>query len=403
MASGGGAPSNVGLLAGSATLGRSVVVAVVALPALCHALGHGTGNGNGDLSGAGGAPWIQALLVALAFALPIALARRDGKRGAERTFTRGIALAFALPLVPVVLHVFPFEIERVLLHGTLAALALFGGLGRAWRGLRGAHGAARWAVLALLGWAAWSLGSAALGFGSAWPSGAGFGTALWGALGEVLWRDALVPRPQIEALQPVRALFLRLEVLAVVAVALGLALERLDGGRQLLREAARASALALILGFGMAWIEMARASLWRGESFFARVDAGLGRMHRPLLDNNALGSALLVWLPLAAALSAGHLAHRLLARRAAPGSLAGRGSVAALGAVAFAAGVFLLTTSRSKAALGGAGLAFGAVCARAADRGCRSGGGRSGLARADGGRDRVPIALCGGCGAHPAF
>ena len=319
----------------------------LALPTVVHALFHGW---------FAGAPE-QALLALFGFGLPwlVSAPYLRSPEGAETLLTRGVALAFALPLVPVVAHVLPFEFERAVLHGTLAAVLVAGGGARALAGWRTAAGPARWALLVLCLWGAWSLGSTVLGVLGALP----VGTPFVGALFEAAGRDVLVPRSAIEAVHSLRALLLRLESLALLGLALGLALQRGDGGRSLLRRAAHAAALALLLGFAMAWIELARASYWRGESFFQRVGAGLGRMHRPLLDNNALGSALLVWLPLVAVLSAGWVVHRLRGPARGAGSLAGSGGVALIGAVALGAGLFLLLTARSKAAQGAALLGLG--------------------------------------------
>ncbi|MBI1379596.1 MAG: hypothetical protein GC161_00740 [Planctomycetaceae bacterium] len=323
-----------------------LAAAALAVPSLVHGLYHGW---------LAGAPE-QAWLVLVAFGVPwLAGARYLRSPGAaELLLARGVALAFALPLVPVVAHVLPFEFERAVLHGCLAAALVAGGGARALAGLRGAAGPARWAVVVLCLWAAWSVGSAVLGVLGALPEGTPFA----GALFEAAAKDVLVPRSAIEAVHSLRALLLRLESLAIVALALGLALERGDGGRSLLCEGARAASLALLVGFAMAWVELARASHWRGESFFARLAAGLGRMHRPLLDNNALGSALLVWLPLAAVLATGWVAHRVRGPGRGAGSLAGTGRAASVGALALAAGLFLMLTARSKAAQGAALFAF---------------------------------------------
>lgn len=284
-----------------------------------------------------------ALLVA-AFLAPFLIGRGDP----ARTLAGGVALAFLAPLWPVIFQQLPFAAERVVLHGTFAALVVclpFEAGGRRARLVRGL----------LCGWGLFALGSAAAGFWSAWPRGVG---CAGGHLMEVAG-DLLVPRAQIEPGQALWALMLRFETLGVLFAAMQVGLT--VGARRLAIALGRAAVAALLLGCAVAWTEMAVAAYWRGENFFARIARGIGRMHRPLLDNNALGSTLVLWLPAAILPPLLWLAGRFEGRseRADEGGPGGRFAAAA--PLALAAGLFLLVTARSKAALGAIALAFALV------------------------------------------
>ena len=292
------------------------------LPALLHLLGRG------------GEGWYLVLLA-------LALARLAGGRSDARTWAAGVAFSFVLPLWPVIAHLFGFQLERVLVHGALFTLA--------WRGrLRPAPVSSRWirsVRAALLLWLAWSAGCALRGFAVDLPP-----DAPWvGALLRAQLLGLLTELPMTEATHPLAVFSLRLEtvLLAWVGFELGL---RGSGPRRWL---ARFAAVAVPAGLVTAWVEMWRGAAWRGESLLDRLAQGIGRGHRPLTDHNALGSALVLLLPVLAWL----LASRLLVPLLAPGPAGepGRRPSRPLGwlsAVALLAGLALLYTSKSKSAIG---------------------------------------------------
>jgi O-antigen ligase len=320
---------------------RLLLLAAVLLPSLVHLVRWVALGPEGTLT---------VLVLAAAFFGPALIGRGD----ATRTLVGGVALAFSAPLWPVILHQLPFVTERVALHGTFAALLL-------WLPFEAGGSRARRLRWLLAGWALVSLGSASAGFIGAWPRGVG---GAWAHLADVAG-DALVSRPQIEPGHALWALLLRIETLGLLFAALQVGL--VSGGRRLAEALGRAAVVALLAGFAIAWTEMAVAAYWRGEDFFARIARGLGRMHRPLLDNNAMGSTLVLWLPAACAPLLLWIGARIERRRtptpavsAVPGD-PGAGGFAAAVPLALGAGLFLLMTARSKAALGAAALAFGLV------------------------------------------
>ncbi len=267
-------------------------------------------------------------LVLLALVAPRVIGGRDD----ARVWAAGATLGFALPLWPAIAGVLGFQLERVLVHGALACLL--------WRGAArpSAGGSfARWARLALVVWAAWSIGAALRGWHAALPEG-----APW--LGEQVRRFAggmLVQSSMVAPTRPLDALVVRLETIALAWTGLQIGLRRPD----LRRAFSTFAAIALVLGFATAVFEMMCSAWYRGEPTFARLAAGVGRMHRPQTDHNALGSALVLLLPCVAA-----LAWSLLRQRG-----GGERRTVALGAfcaAALALGATLLVTSRSKSALG---------------------------------------------------
>jgi hypothetical protein len=119
---------------------------------------------------------------------------------------------------------------------------------------------------------------------------------------------------------------------------------------------ARTLVVALLLGALVSVVEFGMGAWWRGDaSAFARLEGGLGRNYRPLLDHNALGSAMVLLLPVS--IVAAGLAVRRRFSQVAPG---GRSFSAAdsLAPLACVAGAAMLVTSRSKSALAGCAFAL---------------------------------------------
>jgi hypothetical protein len=240
-----------------------------------------------------------------------------------------VPLALTVPLLPQILGRLPFAADRCLAIGALAGLALGRLLGSPKRS--DAAPAAGWAERWLLPLClVQTLASALAGFWNALPDGAPLlGTSLWIAL-----RDSLLARPLIDATHSLERGWLRLEWLCV-ALAAASAVRQCPNA---VRHLARWTNLALVVGMIVSVVEIERGCQFRGQPFAEFFARGIPRNHRPLLDNNALGSALGLLLPIA---TAGFL----VARGAAQRGLAGLGLLA---------GLLLLYSSRSKAALAGA-------------------------------------------------
>lgn len=304
---------------------RTALVALLAAPTVAHGLHRG-----------GESAWVLAAL----FLAPVILGRRDP----VRAILIGGVGAFLVPLLPLFLHVLPFAAERTLLHGTFAALALGGGSGAAgenrWRRARGDLVVwLRWTVG--LG-AAWSVAAAARGVVVALPEG-----APW--VGEMLavgFRDLLVDRSQVEAVHPIKVACLRLEYLAFLWLSVEVGAGRADFIPRLVRALAWSTVAAIAITFA----DIILAAHYRGEDVLARLRARFPRNHRPLLDNNALGTAMVAVLPVVIGGAAG----QLIGRRSGLAAPLGRAAIA----LAIPAGLFLLATSRSKAALGAFALAL---------------------------------------------
>ena len=286
------------------------------LPSAAYLWGYAPTAGPESASG-----WPVLLLCLLAPALWV------GRAGAAGLLA-ALPLCFALPVLPLMLSSLPFAADRVWAQGCLLGWALAGLSGRA---PRLAPGLPR---TLLATFAAATLASALAGFWNALPVGA----PLVGESLALALRDGLLARPLIDATHALERGVLRLEWLALAGLGLSAARALPDSGQRL----ARAANQALLLGLCFALLEVVASCAFRGQSygeFFAR---GIPRNHRPLLDNNALGSALILLLPLSvAALAAGRGA-------------AGR----ALPSAGLCAGLLLLYSTRSKAALAGAALAL---------------------------------------------
>lgn len=301
-----------------------------------------------------GRPGGGALLATLLFALPFASALRARLRGDEAHLVDEAAWltvllgALVTPLLPTMLFVDGFDAPVFVALGALAYLGLRGRLTRL-------TAAPRWGRLARVGfavWAGWSVGSALRAVWVHTPAGTPWlGEELW-----LLWTAQLGQVSSVAATAPLSALFLRLLLIAVAWSGFELALRALGRGEgeRFERRFVRALAWALVLGLGVAVVEFVEESLWRGDSSpLARLVAGgLPRNPRPLLDHNALGSALVLVLPLM-------LVAGLLGLRARHRPLVRRWGLAAAALVA----AFLLVSSRSKSALAGAfvGVVLGAL------------------------------------------
>ena len=292
-----------------------------------------------------GATWGATWLAACLFALPWLAAARAKWSGDEAHLIDEVAWltavcgALVTPLWPCMVRVDGFDAPIYVALGALAFLA--------WRGRLSALTAApRWGRLARVGfavWAAWSVGSALRGVLSAWSAGAPwladeFWLAITGQFGQV---------SMVSALAPLSALSLRLVMIGMAWAGFELALGALGRGEGARFEARMVRVLAwgIAVGFAIGALEFVIEGMWRGDaSPWARLSQGLARNPRPLLDHNALGSALTLILPLVA-VGAWHARHKRWVL-----------------ALAVALGGFLLVSSRSKSAL--AGLMVGAgLCA----------------------------------------
>ncbi len=267
----------------------------------------------------------------LALTAPALIGRRD----LERVFGATVALVFLVPMAPVFLRVLPFLSERAVVLGAVAWIAL----AVPWPAPSDAAGPRRARLLLGL-FAAWSVGAALRGFLLAGTPPADWWSEILGRLPGRL----LVPRPQVEPGHAAATLAVRLEFLAAAWMGLELAARR----PRVIGHMAGWFALALVLGLLVAVVDLWNGSDIRGESFLARMARGIPRNHRPLVDNNALGSALVVGLPIVL----GALVARYV-DRGRPGP--GLPSLAA----AAACGALLLVTSRSKAAVAAAFLGLG--------------------------------------------
>ena len=321
-------------------LGRVFALALLA-PVLLHLIGRGT------LDGA----WLVLLLTGA----PVLLALGLGRGGAGRdevAWLTALGAALAAPLLPTIFRVDGFDTPLAVTSGALVWLA--------WNGrLTALTAAPRWGRVArtfFAVWAAWSIGSALRGFVAWQPEG-----APWTA--DLLWAVVTDPfgyRSLIDPVRPFGQLFLRLETVLFAWSGFELALGALGRGDGARFERRFAGALAWGLGLGLvaSVAEFSAAAIWRGDSsVWARAAAGIGRNPRPLLDHNALGSALVLILPLSitAALLFWRRRRRLVGddpkRTALPWVGFGLG-------VASLIGLALLVSSRSKAALGGFALAL---------------------------------------------
>ncbi|MFT6042153.1 MAG: hypothetical protein ACI9C2_002331 [Gammaproteobacteria bacterium] len=272
---------------------------------------------------------------------------------------------FATPLVPTILGVDGFYLSVALLHGVLIQLAFRGEL-------RVTPGAANLRIRVsralLFATGAWVLGSALRGYFAYLPLSP---PAWMPGFGDV---NALAMGDMTAANHPLMAGFLRFLMVVFAWAGFELTLRaRLARGAVTTSEdgawipsvgsrLGRSLTWAIVVGFGLSCIEFVVASVWRGDSsVWARLAAGLGRNYRPMLDHNALGTVLVLILPMVL------LAALLGVRRTLGRGPEGLGTESASGlqrlwslvpAVAGVLGVGLLMTSRSKSALAGFGLAI---------------------------------------------
>ncbi|MDF1800388.1 MAG: O-antigen ligase family protein [Planctomycetota bacterium] len=306
------------------------------------------------LAGRGGEGLLLVLVLAAAPAAFGLLARRQGAgASAEAAFLTAFGAAFVTPLLPTILGVEGFAAAAVAAHGALAYLAWTSGAWRAVRREPAADGPlARRVRVVLCVWAAWSIGSALRGLLAYLPV-----DAPW--LGDMLVAAALDPfgyASLVDPLRPLSQLFLRLETLAFLWAGVEVFLAARRRGAEAELEARLVACLKWILVAGLVAgvAEFAAAAIWRGDaSVLERARAGIGRNNRPLLDHNALGTVLVLLVPLAAAelLGRGERLLRALGDARAWLAFAASGLGALLALV-------LLVSSRSKSALAGTGLAL---------------------------------------------
>jgi len=294
------------------------------------------------LVGRGGEGW---WLVLLGLCLPWFVGQLSGGAPARRA---GRVLAFAagaalvVPVLPTLVRQFGFSYERVFFAGALSWLAWHGRLSP-----RASRSSLVWSLRSLvLAWAAWSTGSAlyatwvSVPVGAPWVSDA-FSAALL---------DPLGARSMVDPTQPMLRLLQRLELLLMLWAALEVALSDHELPRRL------ATALAIALPAGVLVNLIAVVVGFRGSHtpFATRLSSYLDRVFRPLPDHNALGSALVLAIPLAA-----WLLFRLWRQPAGER----RGGQLVLALVALASGLALVVGTGSKSALLGLVVAAGVfVC-----------------------------------------
>ena len=281
-------------------------------------------------------------------------------RAPKHAFVWALPLAFALPVLPNLWRAsLPYSSERLWVDGLLAGWVLCGALLGRTKGIQVPllRGVERWVAPLALAWLALSVGGAVRGYWGALPTEVGPGGAPWTQA--MLWRtltEQLLEHPQIDATHPFHALWLRAEFIGVLLT--GWWLARADNA--LLPRLVRGVSVALILGFLTSMADIFAGSHLRGEDLFSRLQAQFPRSHRPLRDHNALGSVLVLLLPLALAGVAARFAQeRDVAEPNAEGLRRWRVPLLLAG-LAVATGLFLLVGSRSKAALGG--FAFTVPC-----------------------------------------
>lgn len=305
-------------------LGRLLAVAL-ALPSLLL------------LVGRGGADWYLIVPAFLG-------ARLVGGRDDARLWAAATALALPLAIVPVLAGTWGFALERVWIQGALAALA--------WRGALAPRPTdSAWtqrARLALLGWLAWSAGAAVRGCVLDLPAG-----APWvGHVFRSFLLGMLEPASPLEPTAPLAAWLLRLDTVLVAWAGLEIARRRPETPRLFVTYLLLALPLALVAAVA----DMALGAAWRGDSLLHRLAVeGVPRSHRPLGDHNALGSAMLIALPV--------VAWRLVEVWRAPVSRAGVRFERVLAALALVSALALLYSTRSKSAFVGlvVAVAAGAV------------------------------------------
>lgn len=281
-------------------------------------------------------------------------------RAPKHAFVWALPLVFALPLVPNLWRAsLPYSSERLWVDGLLAGWLLSGALLGRPKGaeIPALRGVERWIAPLALAWIGLSIGGAVRGFLGALPTEVGPGGAPWTQA--MLWRaltEQLLEHPQIDATHPFHALWLRIEFVGVLLT--GWWLARADDA--LLPRLVRGVTVALTLGFVTGMSDMFAGSHFRGEDLIARLQAQFPRNHRPLLDHNALGSVLVLLLPLAFAGLIARFARGSGDGEAKAGDPRRWRTPLLLAGLAIATGLFLLVGSRSKAALGG--FAFTVPC-----------------------------------------
>lgn len=302
----------------------------------------------------------------LCFLAPVGIARSGKWFGAEgcddlatRVWLFTLGAVFATPLLPSLVGVDGFYLPSALLHSSLIYFAFNGEMRFAKGNTSKRVQAAR---VLLFGWGAWTLGSMLRGYFAYLPVGAPEWTP------GLLTANSLGFGDMTSASHPFVAGILRFEMILFAWMGLELTLLDRSGAKGAVgsmgSRIARTMAWAIAIGFLIGAFEFAFSSSWRGDaSIFARLEAGFGRNYRPLLDHNALGTAVILVLPMVICLAAVRVAKRLglslktsAASALAPSSSTGLFSIVA--PLAAIAGAGMLLTSRSKSALAGFALAI---------------------------------------------
>ena len=276
-----------------------------------------------------------------------------------------LGAVFATPLLPPILGVDGFYISVALLHGALIQLALRGEL---YVTQGSANLRIRVSRALLFATGAWILGSALRGYYAYLPIDAPAWTPGFGDV------NALAMGDMTAANHPLVTGFLRFLMVVFAWAGFELTLRsriarsrsegHVDGSRIPSAGLRLGNTLtwAVLGGFALSCVEFVVASVWRGDSsVWARLSVGLGRNYRPMLDHNALGTVLVLILPLVL-LAAWVGLRRLLGRGGSDGSSEPATGFYRLWSlappVAAVLGLGLLMTSRSKSALAGFGLAI---------------------------------------------
>ncbi len=309
---------------GVGVLSRAIAIVVVA-PSLLHLIGRD------------GAGWY---FVAAGLVLPWLVGARSGgseSRRAGRVLAFATGAALVVPMLPTLVELFGFSLERVFFSGALSWLL--------WHGLLTPRSSASGVVLSLrsilLGWAAWSTGSA---LHAAWLATPASAPWLSESLRAVLL-DPFGARSMVDPTYPLVRLAQRLEMLLLAWAALEVALRDRDLPRRI------AFALAVALPGGVLVNAYAVLVGFRGSAMpiATRASSFLDRVYRPLPDRNALGTALVLAIPLAC---------WWLWRSLKTQDAAAPPRQKPIALIAVASGLLLLVLSGSKSAILGFGVAL---------------------------------------------
>ena len=301
------------------------------------------------------------VLVAIAGVVPALgmLARGGRETKSMAMWLIALGATFATPLIPTILGVDGFYLSVALLHGVLIQLALRGEL-RITPGSANPRIRISRALLFVTG--AWVLGSALRGYFAYLPLDAPAWTPGFGDV------NTLARGDMTAANHPLVVGFLHILMVVFAWSGFELTLRAQEawgkataGGDQDSSLGARLGSTltwAIVIGFSLSCVEFVAASVWRGDSsVWLRLSAGLGRNYRPMLDHNALGTALVLILPMVL-LAAFVGVRRLLERGLSDKTCSSFDRLWCLvPAIAGVLGMGLLMTSRSKSALAGFGLA----------------------------------------------